>query len=242
MFFCNSPHQAGPNCYLGSLYVYLINRNSTVPSYIFINKNKDINDIYSLGLMWGLNELRYTKQLELCPWDKCWWVFLYYDNETLPNDDHTCHVLSFCLALWMPHLPKCFQERSPKLNEGGKPVSIDWVIFELFSLLVYLNDAFLPSVASPRGWTRDCNEPHAPFDSYSRFTKRCSSDILCAVHAAIFMEGSAACPWETAAVKTNEYNVWAEWVFAAANLGVKPGNMSLKINKTEYSLNNGAGN
>lgn len=126
-----------------------------------INKNKDINDTYSLGLMWGLNELRYTKQLELCSWDRCWWAFLYYDNETLPNDDHTCHVLSFCLAVWMPHLPKCFRERSPQLNEGGKPVSTGWAIFELLSLLVYLNDVFLPSVASPRGYTRDCNEPHA---------------------------------------------------------------------------------
>lgn len=43
-------------------------------------------------------------------------------------------------------------------------------------------------------------------------------------------------------MKTNGYNIWAERVFAAAKLGVKPGDIPLKINKTEYSLNNGAGN
>lgn len=133
--------------------------------------------------------IKIRKASELCPGDKCLWVFLYYDSETLPNRAHMCHVLSFCLTLRMPHLPKCFRGRSPKLNEGVKPVSTGWVIFELLSLLVYLNDVFLPPVASPPGCTRDCNEPHAPFGSYCRFTEQCSSDILGAVHSAIFMEG-----------------------------------------------------
>lgn len=48
--------------------------------------------------------------------------------------------------LGMLHLPKCFQERGPKLIEGVKPEETGWVIFELLSLLVYLNDLFLASL------------------------------------------------------------------------------------------------